>query len=208
MCLTFLTPCNSCTKHWSLHSQQVRPDILAGVLPGVIVNLPTVAKAGWVWFHLSIWVEKVICFVPIVISTDSTDFRHIGTGKSDFCSVISIKLYLQPEVSSNHNILPPEGNIGTWGQGHRDHLADSIDLQAQRRTSIVSTWKEVFLMVTLLDPYIDTVSSKNSLRANIIYQEWCIWPHNLRLEAIAMWLQHSLQVWSWWARHSWQKFKT
>lgn len=152
--------------NWSLHSQQVRPDILAGVLPGVVVNLPTVAKAGWVCFHLSIWVEKVVCLLPVVISTYSTDFRHIGTGKSDFYSVISIKLDLQPKVSCNHNILPADGNTDTWDQGHRDNLADSIDLQAKGRTSILSTRQEIFLMMTLLE------SSKNALCASICM---CIW---------------------------------
>lgn len=65
--------------------------------------------------------------------------------------MISIKLDIQPKVSSNHNILPTEGNTDTLHQGQREHLADSIKLQAQRRTIIIVTLKEVFLMVTFLD---------------------------------------------------------
>lgn len=170
MCLTFWPTYNSCLKYWSLHKQQLRPNILVGVIPGIIVNLPTVAKAGWVCFHLSIWVEKVICFVPIIISTYSTDFRRIGTRKSDFYSVISIKLDLQPKVSSNHNILPAEGNTDTLRQGQRDHLADSINLQAQRTTTIVITLKEVFLTVTLLDhiPILSTGLAQYAVRTHIV----------------------------------------
>lgn len=65
--------------------------------------------------------------------------------------MISIKLDLQPKVSSNHNILTTEGNADTIAQGQREYLADSINLQEQRRTISIITLKYVFLIVIFLD---------------------------------------------------------